>query len=46
MFTKFILCAVIVVCVWAVLNKRLRTRTLGTLALSLIAILSMAAVCS
>lgn len=45
MIVKAILVVVIAVCVWGVLNPRLQTRTLGTLALSLIALLAASRLC-
>jgi len=36
----------LVACLWAVLNPRLKTRTLGTLALSLIALRAVSVLCS
>jgi hypothetical protein len=37
---QIVSCGVLGVCVWGVLNPKLRTRTVGTLALSLIGILA------
>lgn len=45
MILKIILGAIVLVCVWAVLNPRLQTRTLGTIALSLIALLAASRLC-
>jgi hypothetical protein len=41
MIARAILFAIVCACVWGVLNPRLETRTLGTLALSLIAMLAV-----
>jgi MFS-type transporter involved in bile tolerance (Atg22 family) len=45
MIINIALLGVIGACVWGVLDKRLPTRTMGTLALSLIAILAMVGLC-
>jgi hypothetical protein len=42
---KIILGIIVVACVWGVLDRRLKTRTLGTLALSLIALRAVSVLC-
>ena len=43
---KIISALVLGICLWAVLNPRLQTRTLGTLALSLLALRAASTLCS
>ena len=43
---KVIPSVILTVCVWAVLDKRLKTRTLGTVALSMIALRAVSVLCS
>ncbi len=43
---KIIPAFILGVCLWAVLNPRLKTRTLGTVALSLIALRAVSVLCS
>jgi hypothetical protein len=45
MLLKTALFIVVSVCLWGVLNPRLKTRTLGTMALSLIALLAVVELC-
>lgn len=40
-----VLIAIVGACTWGVLDKRLKTRTMGTMALSLIAILAAVSLC-
>lgn len=42
---KIIPAIMLAACLWAVLNPRLKTRTLGTLALSLIALRAASVLC-
>ena len=44
--TKVIPAVILVGCLWGVLNPRLKTRTLGTLALSLIALRAVSILCA
>lgn len=44
--TKIIPGFILVVCVWGVLDKRLKTRTLGTVALSMIALRAASILCA
>jgi len=45
MIINVALLGVLGACVWGVLDKRLETRTVGTVALSLIAILAVVGIC-
>jgi len=44
--TKVVPAVILAGCLWGVLNPRLKTRTLGTLALSLIALRAVSILCS
>ncbi|WP_426106360.1 hypothetical protein [Massilia sp. TSP1-1-2] len=41
MIVKIVSAAVLAVCVWGVLDRRIQTRTAGTVALSLIGLLAL-----
>lgn len=43
---KLIPAFILAACLWGVLNPRLKTRTIGTLALSLIALRAVVVLCS
>jgi hypothetical protein len=44
--TKVIPAFILAVCLWGVLNPKLKTRTIGTVALSLIALRAASTLCS
>lgn len=46
MFVKFLQILVLGACLWGVLNPQMQTRTVGTLALSMIAILAVVGLCN
>ena len=44
--SKVIPAVILIACLWGVLDRRIKTRTLGTLALSLIALRAVSILCS
>lgn len=46
MLTKIVPAIILGGCLWAVLNRNLKTRTLGTVALSMLALLAARDLCS